>query len=202
MMVNAHSARVVAATAAVAALSLGCSTPRTKVTEQWRDPTYAAGSMHRVVVLSQNAPVSARRTIEDEFVDELEDEGVAAVPAHEVLGENVREFEVARPLLKSNGYDAVLVVTVERAEEVAVARPQQNFYSAPFGSPNEVYNAPRLTVQYTMHVDTGLWDLRGDKRVWGGKTRVENASYGSFASRISKEVVDEVSKQRLLAPSR
>jgi hypothetical protein len=200
-MTNAHTARALGAAAAVAALSFGC-TSRTKVAEQWRDPTYAAGPMHRVLVVAQNAPISSRKAIEDEFVDELEDEGVSAVPSHEVFGDNVPDVSAVRPMLTSNGYDGALVVTVQQVEQMATAVPQQNFYSAPFGSPMQPYDHPRLATQYTMQVDTGLWDLRGDKRVWGSKTRVENATYGNFASRVSKKVVGEVAKQGLLAPSR
>lgn len=200
-MNSAHTARALGAVAAAAALTFACTT-RTQVAEQWRDPTYAAGPMHRVVVVAQNAPASSRKDIEDEFVDQLEDEGVSAEASHKLFKDPVTDVSVLRPILTRNGFDSALVVTVVQADHQPQAMSQQNFYSAPFGSPMEPHNHPRIATQYTLHVDTGLWDLRTDKRVWTSKTRVENAAYGDFASRISKKVVGEVEKQNLLAPSR
>lgn len=201
-MLNAHTSRAIGAVIAVAALHLGgCSTGRTKVTEQWRDPTYAAGPMHSVVVLAQNAPASTRKDIEKEFVDELEDEHISAIPAYKILGDNPPDIDAARPILKSRGYDAMIVVIVERIDALTSARSQQNFYSAPFGSPSDMYNSPRLRTEYDVNVGTSLWDLRGNKTAWTSKTHVENVAYGDFGARISKKVVAEIAKQGLLAPS-
>jgi hypothetical protein len=201
-MIHTHTARALASMAVLATLAIGCSTLRTRVTEQWKDPSYAAGTARNVVVLAENAPISTTRHIEEEFVDELEDEGIVAVTAHEVFGGNVPDVGMASPILKSKGYDAALVVTVERAEEVTMVVPQENFFSVPLGSSVQIYSHPRLGTQYTLHVNTTLWDLRGNKRVWRSNARVENARYGSFASRLSKEVVDEVAKQGLITKSK
>jgi hypothetical protein len=195
-MIKAHTARVLGAVA-VATLSFAC-TSRTKVTEQWRDPTHAA-AMHRVVVVAEHPGLSSRKAMENKLVDELEDEGIAAVPSHEVFGDNVPDVSAARTTLMQSGYDAALVVTVGKVDHVTKEVPQQNFYSAPFGSPTGTYDHPRLGTEYTVHVGTALWDLRGDKRVWDSNTSVENATYGNFASRVSKKVAPEIAKQGLIA---
>lgn len=204
-MLSAHLLRGLTGTAAVLALSLGCAATRsrTTVTEQWRDPGYSKGRMNTLVVLAPNVPQPTRRSVEDRFVNELQDEGVRAAQSYKILGDQPFDRDLARSRLVGTGYDGALIVEFEAVDTTTTPPPQPNFFSAPYHSPwPSEYQAPRMTTEYTMNVDTSLWDLRDDKRVWNATTKVENpVTRRDLAKRMSKKVVAELSSRGLVGQS-
>jgi hypothetical protein len=193
-MRQAHVLRGIGAT--VLALSLGCTATRTrtKVTEPWTDTSYAARPMNTVVVFGPNIPPKTRHEVEDRLVSDLEDKGVRAEPSYEIFGDEPPDRTTAREKLMRN-YDGALVVDFEQVESTAKSAPLDNFFAIPYGTPYEspYQPSPKLQTEYTMDVDTTLWDLREDRRVWNATMKVENPlTRRDFAKRLSKRVVPEL----------
>jgi hypothetical protein len=190
------------AVAAVALAVSGCSTP-TKVTDQWTDPSHVAGPMNKVVVFAQRLPPASRYILEDRFVGELEKRGVQAAPSYRVLGDELPDGEEARAMLAHAGFDGALVLRLERISE----RPRYvgGYFYGPYGPywwGTPMYDPGYVVFDETVNFETSLWDLRDGKRVWTANTRTDNPSSSrDFAKSLSKEVLPELSDQRLLAES-
>jgi len=200
-MLTAFVSRV-AGVAALAALA-ACSTP-TSVTDQWKDPSYAAGPMKRVVVMGLRVPPATRHLIEDRFVADLAKQGVQSAPSYTVFGDQLPDRDTARATLVRGGYDGALVLRLHRVDETPRYVPGEGFYGAPYGPfwSSSVYDPGYVVIDKTVIFESSLWALRDGKRVWTANTQTDNPSSSSdFAKSLSKEVLPELSKQGLLAKS-
>jgi hypothetical protein len=81
---------------AAALLLGGCAA--TQIINQWSDPSYAAASFKRIMVIGVSKQSSIRRTFEDEFVAQLRAAGTDAVPGYEFIPEDgqVEESRLAQ----------------------------------------------------------------------------------------------------------
>jgi hypothetical protein len=193
---------IAVAAATVAAVS-GCSTP-TKVTDQWRDPSYAAGPMHRVVVIGLDVPPATRRLLEDRFASDLDKRGVQATASYTVFGDQLPDKETARATLASSGFDGVLVLRLQRVSDRARYVPGDHFYGMPYTGywGSNYYGSGYYVTDEIVNFETSLWDLRDGKRVWTANTRTENPSSGTdTAKSLSKKVVPELTKKGLVTNS-
>lgn len=200
-MLSAHLMRGLGATAAVLALTVGCTATRsrTRVTDQWTDPSAAARPMNTLVVLAPNVPDKTRRELEDRFVSELGEEGVKAQQSYKILGDQPFDRDLARARLLNSGWDGALVIEFETVESSTTAAQQSSYISPYHQSWPSQYQSPHLTTQYTMNIDTSVWDLRNDKKVWDATTKVENpTSRRDLAKRMSKKVVEELAGRGML----
>jgi hypothetical protein len=201
-MLNALVTRTVAVAAAFAALSLGCGGASTTVSDQWKDPSYVAGPMKRVVVIGLRLEPASRRVLEDRFVAELAKQGVQAAPSYSIFGDTLPDRETARATLARDGYDGALALRLQRVEEKQRYVPG-SYYSS--GSPYgpfwgaSTYDPGYVVTDKIVSFETSLWDLRDGDRVWTANTQTENPSSGKdFAKSLSKEVLPNLSKQQLV----
>lgn len=203
-MLKALVSRTVAATAtaAVLALSAGCGTP-TRVTDQWRDPTYVNGPMDTVVVIALDVAPASRNVMEDRFASDLQKAGVRAAPSYRVLGEQLPANEEMRAALVRSGYEGALVLRLQRVSE----RPRYvpgSYYGGVYGpywyGAGPMYYSPGYYVtDEIVNFEASLIDLRDGKRVWTANTKTENPSSSrDIAKSLSKKVVPELSKHGLL----
>lgn len=190
----------VALAAAALAVVPGCGTS-TKVTNQWKDPSYAAGPMRKVVVMGLEMPPATRHLVEDRVTVDLAKEGVDAAPSYAIFGDELPDRETARARLASQGFQGVLVLRLQRVSERSRYVPGDHFYGAPYttywGSP---YYGGHVVTDEIVNFETSLWDLRDGDRVWTANTKTENpTSSKDFAKSLSKKVVPELQNMGLLA---
>ena len=165
---------------AAAMLLSGCAA--TQIINQWSDPSYAAPSFKRIMVIGVSKQTSIRRTFEDEFVARLKAAGTDAVPGYEFIPEDgqVEESRLARAV-KQAGTDAVITTRLVRIERQAEYIPGTYGPYGPYGPyPGfgfyrwyssawvGFYEPPRLRF-YDIYVsETTLHDVRNDRLVWSG----------------------------------
>jgi len=189
--------RTVAAVA-LAALSLGCGSTPTTVADQWKDPSYVAGPMKKVVVIGLRVEPATRHVLEDRFVSDLAAQGVQSAPSYSIFGEQLPDKETARATLARGGYDGALVLRLQRVDEKpSYATPP----SGPFGA-TTAYDPGYIVTDEIVSFETSLWDMRDGSRVWTANTQTQNpSSGGDIAKSISKKVLPALTKQGFLAKS-
>lgn len=201
-MLNAFVSRTVGATIVAAAIA-GCGTP-SKVTDQWRDPTYAAGPMTRVAVIGVDLPPATRNVVEDRFASELAKKDVQATPSYRIFGDQLPAEAETRAALAQRGYQGALVLRLQRIAEKPRYVPG-SYYGGMYGGYGygwgPMYYSPGYyVVDEIVNFEASLWDLRDGKRVWTANTRTTNpSSSGDFAKSLSKKVVPELAEQGFLA---
>jgi len=174
--------------------SSACSTPTT-VTDVWKDPTYAAGPMRKLLVFGANMGETNRRNIEDGFAYQLGQRGVVGVASYRVLPSRHPDREEIRAYLMREGFDGALF-TVLRGVETTVRIAPSTGFDTYYGT----WDGYAETDRY-VNAETTLWDARSGKLVWSGVTRTENPSSGGDAAQsIVKKVVSELEDAKLVAP--
>jgi hypothetical protein len=159
---------------AAALLLGGCAA--TQIINQWSNPSYAAASFKRILVIGVSKQTSIRRTFEDEFVAQLKAAGTDAAPSYEFTPEDgpVEESRLARAV-KQAGADAVITTRLVRVEKKAEYIPGTygpypgfGFYRWYSSAWVGFYEPPRLRFYDIYISETSLYDVRNDRLVWSG----------------------------------
>jgi len=180
MLMKIPPGRIVGSLIAAALLLGGCAA--TQIVNQWSNPSYAAVSFKRILVIGVSKQTSIRRNFEDEFVAQLRAAGADAVPSYEFTPENgpVEESRLARAV-KQAGADAVITTRLVRVERQAEYIPGTYGPYGPYGPyPGfgyyrwysnawvGFYEPPRLRFYDIYISETSLHDVRNDRLVWSG----------------------------------
>ncbi|MBI2531599.1 MAG: hypothetical protein HYW03_05190 [Deltaproteobacteria bacterium] len=156
MLMGIPPGRIVGSLIAAALLLGGCAT--TQIINQWSNPSYAAVSFKRILVIGVSKQTSIRRTFEDEFVAQLRAAGADAVPSYEFTPED-------GPVEES-------LVRVERQAEYIPGTygpyPGFGYYRWYSNAWVGFYEPPRLRFYDIYISETSLHDVRNDRLVWSG----------------------------------
>ena len=188
--------------------STACSTP-TRVTDVWKDPSYAGGPLRTVVVFGGRMQETNRRTVEDGFVNALTAHGVRATPSYKLFPGTLPAKEEARAALQQAGVEAALVSSLRGVTERATYVEGGpgfwgGFYGPGWGGP--AYYPGYVVTEPIVTFETSMWDLREGGRdgkvIWSANTQTENPSSGKdFVSSLIKEVVPSMVKAGVLPPT-
>jgi hypothetical protein len=178
----------------VALLLSACASSMT-VDSAWRDPTYGGPPFVKVLVFAWVDRPSVRRTVEDVFVAELTNRGVAAVASYTLIPDarNVKREAVVEAA-KRSGVDSVLVnrlqgVSIEvQSEEIqpfVTADPANMWLEAPIGAGSTIINVQSKTDELM----SNLFDANTGKMVWWGKM---DAAATNNAARLARGMAGTV----------
>ena len=174
MLMKIPPGQILGSLIAAALLLGGCAA--TQIVNQWSDPSYAAASFKRILVIGVSKQTSIRRTFEDEFVAQLRAAGADAVPSYELTPESgpVEESRLARAVRQA-GADAVITTRLVRVERKAQYIPGTygpypgfGFYRWYSSAWVGFYEPPRLRYYDIYTSETSLHDVRNDRLVWSG----------------------------------
>lgn len=104
----------------IAALA-GCAS--TSLDNTWRDPQYAGGPLHKILVVGVSNQSASRRIFEDTFSQELIQRGTQAIPGYTLIPQDGQIPEdVLQKAVKESGVDGVLITRmVGKDRDVTVA---------------------------------------------------------------------------------
>ena len=174
------------------------------MTDVWRDPSYAAGPMHNIVVFAGRLNETNRRTLEDNLVSGLSARGVRAIASYQLFPGTLPSKDEARSAIQQAGADGVLVSSMHGVSERTTYVPgtyDGGFWSGYYGPGwGGVYDPGYVMTDQFVKFETTLWDPRGDgKMVWSAVTQTENPSSGAaFATSLSKTVMTALTKAGFL----
>ena len=175
------------------------------VDSAWRDPTYGGPPFVKVLVFAWVDRPSVRRTVEDVFVAELTNRGVAAVASYTLIPDarNVKREAVVEAA-KSSGIDSVLVnrlqgVSIEvHSEEVqpfVTADPADMWQEAPIGLGSSFISVQSKTADLM----SNLFDAGTGKMVWWGKMDpAATDNLARLARGMARTVLSALRSARLL----
>jgi hypothetical protein len=181
---------------AAAALTAACSTPTT-LSDVWRDPSYTASPMKKILVFGAVNSDTNRRTLEDTFASSLARHNVQSMAAyHAFPGKPDRN--AAREYLRAQGFDGALVVKYEGTKTRTTIEPGADFgyyYDDLWGG------GYYIETDQLVKVETSLWDVSSGKVVWSAVSDTENPTSSSDAiTSLVTKLTSSLTDARLIPP--
>src|SRR5262245_20836152 len=93
---------------ALACVLAGCGT-QTSLTNMWRDPTFSAPPMSKVLVIAVKRDPALRRIWEEGLNKEMDEHGVSAVPSYQLFPGDLPDTQQVIESVRSQGFDGVLI---------------------------------------------------------------------------------------------
>lgn len=187
-------------------LVAGCGS--TKFVQQWKDPNFNQ-KFTDVLVLSLNAGDSKRRVFETGFDQALEKRGVKSSASYEILpNHDDLSEENIRAAIAGTSIDGVLVMRqVKVKKEDRYVPPRVDYVGDPFygsfygyyGAFAPIYTPGYVTEDTTVHLETNLYAVDGEKLVWSGKTESFNPKdVNTLINELASIILGQLSKSGLI----
>lgn len=181
------------------ALMVGCTSA--KITNTWRDPTFAGPiQFKKIAILVIHPDGAVRRAAEDELVKQIGHD--RAVAGYSILTDDDRkDLNQLKRKLKANDIDGAVTMKLAGSRTETTYVPGSAGYP-PFG---DYYTAaymrdPGMVVTDTIvSVQTNIYSVNDEKLIWSGTTDLYNPSNArKVVADISKAVGDELRKEKLI----
>lgn len=191
-------------------IASGCGSPQ--LVNVWRDPSYKAAPLHKILVVAMRKDPIRRRMWEDAFVAALSKQptGTMAAASYELFPNEVPDTSALQENSKEQGFDGVLVVArVERdiltnevpgyttTEPVIEYKRRWNTYVTRYET---VYHPGYTDTSRVVSVRTDLLLAQeGGRLVWSATSKsIDPASAQQFRNAVADEVADQLTKARLI----
>jgi hypothetical protein len=201
---------LILATAASLMFLGGCGS--TQLVNLWKDSSYQAAPLKKIMVVAMRKDQLRRRMWEDAFVSALRenDSGTVVVASYQLFPDEVPDTLVVREKTKEEGFDGVLVVArVERGtlktdvppyttnEPVSVYKPRWNTYVTRYET---VYHPGYTDSSTVVSVRTDLLLVQEEGRlVWSATSKeIDPASPDQFRHSVADLVMDKLAKERIV----
>jgi hypothetical protein len=201
---------VILAVAASAMIAGGCGS--SQLVNLWKDPSYQAGPLKKVLVIAMRKDELRRRMWEDAFVSALGEDrsGTVAIPSYQLFPDRVPDTLAVEQKTKEEGFDGVLVVA--RVHRDTVKTDVQGYVTVePFPEYNyrwntyvtyyeNVYHPAYTESQAVFSVRTDLLlPQEGAKLVWSGTSKeIDPSSPDQLRKSVADRVMDQLSKAHLV----
>jgi hypothetical protein len=202
---NVLSPFKILASAVVITQLAACST--TYVSSLWKDPTYQV-KPHKIMIIGIAKSPANKRTLEDDFAEQLKLRGTDAVSSYAILPDDKDgNKDAIAAKMKEQGADAVLITRIASRKTVytnllgVYAPPQsyrtwQNYYEYGYdniSSPNYVEET-----KYAV-METNMYDAGNDKLIWSASSETEiTGTDQKFIKSYVNVIVKNMTKQKLL----
>lgn len=175
--------RVVLAGIAFTLMSLPACTA-TELSNVKKDPTYDPRVMKHIFVVAVLKTERAQKMLEDEFVQQLKNNGRDAVASYTIVPHDHKlDSETWKSLIRAHGWDTVVIsrlVKMDESEKDIGMKvvPQGNagsgygYYGTPYTSE---YQPSSYVREQTAFIETKVFDVTSDREVWSvqSKTKIE-----------------------------
>ena len=187
-----------------------CAT--TQIEESWTLPGYMAPAPaeRKVLIVTLAADETVRKAFENDFVQQLDKNGILAVASHQWLADGTKvNRETLRPIVAQNGITSVLVSSLRGIEKSQTYQPPEQI-----GPGDNLYrnfdtymvysssgqNEPGTYVEMTEYLlETNLFNVKTEKLSWSVKTRTtEQATLKEGVESIVNAVMKQAAKDKVL----
>ncbi|AUM13943.1 hypothetical protein [Ketobacter alkanivorans] len=187
-----------------------CAT--TQIEESWTLPGYMAPAPaeRKVLIVTLAADETVRKAFENDFVQQLDKNGILAVASHQWLADGTKvNRETLRPIVAQNGITSVLVSSLRGIEKSQTYQPPEQI-----GPGDNLYrnfdtymvysssgqNEPGTYVEMTEYLlETNLFNVKTEKLSWSVKTRTtEQATLRKGVESIVNAVMKQAAKDKVL----
>ena len=189
--------------------SCGTST-KTSIASSWADEKFASRKFSKILVVGLAENRRPRMLFEQTLKKELEDKGVAAMSALEVMPvEEKVSREAFDKYFKDMGFDGVIVTSViEVADRDQVSHgtsaqmymdpssAQGSFYQYYLSAYNRVYYPPEVTLQNVVVVETNLYETQNGKPVWASISEtIEPKGIEDTVNSLTASIIKQLSEK-------
>ena len=199
----------------------GCSSAnRTVITGSWDNPEHPVESFEKILIVGLSDNQSARAVVEQTLADELATEGFNVGTATQEFTSAMRDEmrndrELADRYLTERGYDGVVIISVLDIKEDTYYVPGTVSYHPTSYYPHyggywgywgttytSVYSPGYYENSLSIFLESNLYSLDGDVLIWSAQSRTEDpSSVQGLADNFSRVLVDEIVKEKIMAPS-
>ena len=198
-----------AATLLASFISLFCGS--TQLSHMWRDASYTAGPLKKILVVAVRKDQLRRRTLEDGFATALSWHGVDATPSYQLIATILSDTSFIDSVAKQGNFDGIMLVGRASAKitEGVTASSETTSPDSPSqqwgGSYSEYYDHeyyPGYPIfNETVKDEIKIWAIRGRGRmIWSGVGEIHKSGQGEDVSgEIISIIVKELVKQEVIA---
>jgi len=189
-------------------LITGCAT--TKISSVWRDQTYQI-KPHKIMIIGISKIPANKRTLEDEFVKQINIQGTDAVVSYTILPDDKDgNKEVIAAKMKEQGADAVLITRIASRKTVYTnINYKSSVYSPPtyYGTWNDYYEYGYKSLYSSDYVEetkyavmeTNIYDAGNNKLIWSASSATEiTGTDQKFIKSYVDVIVKNMVEQKLL----
>jgi hypothetical protein len=187
-------------------MASGCAV-NSEMTNLWRDPTLAPGTVHNVLVVGIRKDAVRRRMWEDAFANALTERGITATSSYRLFPQALPDTQDVVDAVRAHGYDAVLtslrlpdqtmtqyVPGTVRPEQVTSLDYYGRFHSYWVGVQDPGYTETDTIIR----LQTDVWATarNGGHLIWSGTLRTLESPSGRTAERaVTRDIMPEMEKQ-------
>ncbi len=188
----------------------GCGT--TQLVNLWKDPSYQAAPLKKIMIIAMRKDQLNRRMWEDAFVTALKEDhaGTVAVPSYQLFPQDVPDPPAVQEKAKEEGFDGVLIVARVERDSLKTDVPGYTAsepvteYSHKWGAYityyENVYHPGYTETQKVVSVRTDLLVTQNEGQlVWSATSeQIDPSSSDQFRSSVSDLVMDKLAKDGLV----
>jgi hypothetical protein len=178
----------------------------------WTDPTYQAGPMKNILIVTMKQNPVARRHWEDALAGELRARSVTATPSHALFPNAIPDTQAVVQAVRRDGYDGVLVIRAlppslaetyvpgyTTREPVTRYNPWTNRYYTFW---TEVHHPGYTETERVVRHEIHLWTTtEGGRLVWAGTGAVlDPRERGAVRQEIVDLILPELTRNGLIPP--
>jgi len=191
-----------------AVLITSCARSGTRMTQQKVTEAYQGKPVSDILVIAVTDQERTRQSFERSFVAHLKSAGVEAVSSAEALpisGDLKLEKEQILEVVRRFENDAVIITHLADVSTKDVSVRAGENYGGFYGDYGFRYNSVRDSgygaTRSTFRLETNLYDVETEKRIWSGQSESWNVdTQRERINGVIKVVVDDLKKNKLIAP--
>jgi hypothetical protein len=203
-MISVKNAIVFAALGCVMGLMFGCAS--STLVDKWRDPSYKAPSLGKILVIAVRKNEGKRRIWEDAFAGELAKQGVAATQSYTIFPDSFPDTTQVSATVQIKGFDAILAVLKLPTEKVRPFSSEERNIN--YSSYWQRYLTYYRDIDSPAYEDSGLVAIReidvtttgnNGRLIWTATSRTPDpGSVSDAQSGIAGLVVSDLAKQSII----
>ena len=183
----------------------------TKVVSEWKDPSLSGKKFKKIMVIGVAKQPDQRRSYEDEFVRQLQAQGVMAIPSHTLIPrDKMRDRKTITQNIEGLGIDGVIITRLKEVEDKKQFFGEED--KVPYDNYNNMYeyynssfviapsSSSRTPTNYQkIGFESNLYDTKTEKLVFSlaSNTYAQDNIQKRLGSYI-KIVVKKLSQNNLL----
>ena len=184
-----------------AMLLASCAT--TEIKSVWSDASYQGGPLLKVVVMGLAKDQTMKRLYEDEFVRQLKEHGVQAIPGYSVIPqEKMGDETYVSEKIKELGVDATLVTRLVDKKTIQTYYPPEVYYTpAPYyrgwhgyyrNSYQYMVSPAYSATQEAVVLETNIYSTQSNQLIWSAlsETFIGGSSESLIYSLVQKLIKD------------
>ena len=183
----------------------------TQLAHSWRDTSYTAGPLRKILVVAVRKNQARRRAWEDGFAGALWRHGVDATPSYCLIPTTLPDTSFIDSIARNGNFDGIMLIGKSSTRTTENVTPSLDITST--GSPSEPWSESYYeyydreyypgypVIHETVNDEIKIWITHGSERmIWSGVGEVhESGEDEDVSDKIISLIVEALVKQEVIA---